>query len=207
MKEVNPPERTEGVNWDAVAGLGNKAVFYWLLSAPKSALVQLTQLPIVGLPVLSAEFKNADVAGMVARYTKMMLTGESMAEYTEDENGVGKTNWLSKPSISDSKYIQQSPIRAALEEAFAHAAERELFMQTYASDLTGQGKVSTREFSGAPSKVFRNVANFMSGGFHHLERINREVMFMSSFELAYAEAVSPEGSPRASDEAYLRWAV
>lgn len=195
MKEVNPPERTEGVNWDAVAGLGNKAVFYWLLSAPKSALVQLTQLPIVGLPVLSAEFKNADVAGMVARYTKMMLTGESMAEYTEDENGVGKTNWLSKPSISDSKYIQQSPIRAALEEAFAHAAERELFMQTYASDLTGQGKVSTREFSGAPSKVFRNVANFMSGGFHHLERINREVMFMSSFELAYAEAVAQKLSP------------
>jgi len=208
MKEVNPPERTEGVNWDAVAGLGNKAVFYWLLSAPKSALVQLTQLPIVGLPVLSSEFRNADVAGMVAKYTKMMLTGENMAEYTEDEDGVGKTNWLSKPSISDSKYIQQSPIRAALEKAWTHASERELFMQTYASDLTGQGKVSSRDFSGAPSKVFRNVANFMSGGFHHLERINREVMFMSSFELAYAEAVaqnlSPEEAQKAAQERAMK---
>jgi hypothetical protein len=195
MKEVNPPERTDGVNWDAVAGLGNKVVFYWLLSGPKSALVQLTQLPIVGLPVLSAEFRNADVARMVARYTKMLLTGESMAEYTEDENGVGKTNWLSKPSISDSKYIQQSPIRAALEKAFAHASERELFMQTYAADITGQGKASSREFSGTPNKTFRWVANFMSGGFHHLERINREVMFMSSFELAYAEAIAQKLSP------------
>jgi hypothetical protein len=48
--EMSPAAPGE-FNWDSVASVANQAVFYYMLTSPKSALVQMTQLPVVGLPV------------------------------------------------------------------------------------------------------------------------------------------------------------
>ena len=175
---------------DKFASAGNKVVFYWLLSAPKSAIIQFTQLPIVGLPVLSAEF-GVDASIIASRYMATLAVNKfGTSEF--DADGVLKTRF-SEPSMSKSSYVLDNPdkeLSRALQEAHAYANDREFFMQSYAADLTSRSQQSFKTRQGLPDRVVKGVASFMSGGFHHMERINREIMFMSAFELAYADAKS-----------------
>ena len=189
LDEASPPKLVEGVNWDSAARFGNKVVFYWLLSAPKSAIIQLTQLPIVGLPVLAAEFGGVDAHKIAARYMAT-LPFNKLGTSKFDDEGVLQTRF-SEPSMNKSSYVLENPDRElsrAMQEAWSYANDRDLFMSTYAADLTARGQVPSRSYSGLPTKIFKGTANMMSGLFHHTERINREIMYMSSFELAYADA-------------------
>jgi len=189
LDEASPPKLAEGVNWDSMASFGNKVVFYWLLSAPKSAIIQLTQLPIVGLPVLAAEFGGVNAHKIAARYMAT-LPFNKLGTSKFDDEGVLQTRF-SEPSMNKSSYVLENPDRElsrALQEAWSYANDRDLFMSTYAADLTARGQIPSRSHGALPTRIFRGTANMMSGLFHHTERINREIMYMSSFELAYADA-------------------
>jgi len=211
LEESNPNSQTG--NWDTIARLGNKFVFYWLLSAPKSAIIQLTQLPIVGLPILAAKYGLGATVGIATRYATGILGAGVLGRpklgikrtYT-DEDGNVQVEWA-MPNILSSSYIQDEPDpekKASLERAWNYAAERDLFMSTYAADMTSRGQLSSKRYTSPVSKVARGIAGMMGGLFHHTERINREIMYMSSFELAYNEAkkkgLSNEAAQREAQE-------
>jgi len=179
------PRTTDGLDWDRLASVGNQLVFYYLLTAPKSALVQMTQLPLIGLPTLVAEYGGVDTARVSGRYSMLFRT---MGLTKRDAAGNVTTNW-GQPSINDSSYVNSHPdlsYRKMLKRAWKYADDRDLFMSTYASDMTSRAKAPTATYQGTTRKTLRFVGNFMSGAFHHLERISRETMYMSTFELEYA---------------------
>jgi len=187
INEMTPTVPEEGLDWDQVASIGNKFVFYWLLTSPKSALVQMTQLPIVGLPTLGAEFGIGKATATAARYSALW---SKFGTTKKDENGDVVTNW-GQPSINDSKYVNEHPnpaYRKVLKDAWAFANDKDIFMSTYAGDMTAMSAVPTARYQGVVSRGTRFVFDLMGGAFHHAERISREIMFMSSFELAYADA-------------------
>ena len=187
INEITPTVPEEGLDWDQVASIGNKFVFYWLLTSPKSALVQMTQLPIVGLPTLGAEFGIGKATATAARYSALW---SKFGTTKKDENGDVVTNW-GQPSINDSKYVNEHPnpaYRKVLKDAWAFANDKDIFMSTYAGDMTAMSAVPTARYQGVVSRGTRFVFDLMGGAFHHAERISREIMFMSSFELAYADA-------------------
>lgn len=192
IEDSTPNQKTGLV--DSAARLGNKVVFYWLLSAPKSALLQLTQLPIVGSFLLISTFGVAATSKVTARYTAGIFQKLGIKRVYTDENGDVQTEWT-EPSMINSSYIQNNPdptMKAALEAAWNYAADRDLFMSTYAADMTAKGQMSTRQYTSGTSRMWRGMEKFMSGAFHHTERINREIMYMSSFELAYNDAKQRE---------------
>jgi hypothetical protein len=174
-------------NWDQLASIGNQAVFYYMLTSPKSALVQMTQLPIVGLPVLVARYGAAETAKVTARYSYLF---NKFGTTKTDKDGNVTTKWV-EPSINDSSYINKHPdpeYRKALKRAWQAAQDKDLLMATYASDMSGRAKAPTGAYEGVPMKSLRFVGSLMGGAFHHLERISRETMYMSTFELAFAKA-------------------
>jgi hypothetical protein len=174
-------------NWDALANIGNQAVFYYMLTSPKSALVQMTQLPIVGLPVLAAEYGTIKAAATAARYSNLF---NKFGTTKRDANGNVTTKW-GEPSINDSAYVNKHPnlnYRRILKRAWEAGQDKDLFMSTYASDMTARAQAPTAEYQGLPSKGFHAILNFMGGAFHHLERISRETMYMSAFELEFARS-------------------
>jgi hypothetical protein len=180
------PQVAGEFNIDAVASLGNQVVFYWMLTAPKSALVQMTQLPLVGLPVLQAEYGYTESTKAFARYSFLF---NKLGTSKKDANGNVITEW-GQPSINDSKYVNKHPdpaYRKALKAAWEAANNRDIFMSTYAADMTSRSKTSSSEYDGWISRGFRSTINFTSGAFHHLERISRETMYMASFELEFAK--------------------
>jgi hypothetical protein len=174
-------------NWDQLAAIGNQAVFFYMLTSPKSALVQMTQLPIVGLPVLVAEYGAAETAKVTARYSYLF---NKFGTTKTDKDGNVTTKW-GEPSINDSKYINEHPdpvYRKALKLAWQAAQDRDMFMSTYAADMTSRARAPTGKYEGGAMKALRFTGSLMGGAFHHLERIARETMYMSTFELAFARA-------------------
>lgn len=174
-------------DWDKLASVGNQVVFYYMLTSPKSALVQMTQLPIVGLPTLTAEYGAAETAKITGRYSFLF---NKFGTSKVDEAGNVITNW-GQPSINDSNYVNKHPdptYRAALKKAWQTAQDRDIFMSTYAADMTDRARVPSGKYQGWMGRGTRATLNFMGGAFHHLERITREIMYMSSFELEYARA-------------------
>ena len=184
--EITPQVLNEPL-LDKVASLGNQAVFYYLLTSPKSALIQMTQLPIVGLPVLASKYGIAETTKVAARYSNLF---NKFGTTKVDKNGNVITKW-GEPSINDSSYINKHPdpaYRKALKLAWQAGLERGIYGETFAADMTARAKAPTGAYEGMPKKSFRFVLSLMSGAFYHLERISREIMWMSSFELAFAKA-------------------
>jgi len=179
---------------DALAQWGTTAVFIWMMSGIKSALVQSTQLALVGTPVLMARFAGTDVAQVMARYSTGALTGK-VSTTRKKANGEIVTEW-GQPSIRWSEYVTNNgEYGNDLARAWEYANQRGFFMDTYAKDMTGASSKATKQRLSLPSKATRAFIDFMTGGFHHMERINREIMYMSSFELAYNEGLK-NGMPR-----------
>ena len=188
VSEMEPKISKPGnINWDAFASAGNQIVFYYLLTAPKSALVQMTQLPVVGLPTLFAEFSADRVTAVTARYSNLF---NMMGLSKTDAQGNVVTEW-GAPSVNDSSYIRNHKDRryaSILKKAWAYANDRGIFMETYAGDMTSRSRVPTAAYHGPLRRGARATLNFMSGAFHHAERITREIMYMSTFELAFEDA-------------------
>ena len=204
VKGIMSPPDAHFMDW--INSIGAKVTFYTLLSAPSSAIVNMTQLHIVGLPTLAAEFGEASTAAMAARYTGTFLTTERIANPFRDKEG-NVTLQMPNISLQKSRYIsnlkKSDPDRY---EAFLAAQqfmdEHEVTQSTFASDTgayaRSRGPSDTFTFSQAARKGdvvtaaqrgAANAVNAMGSLFHGTERINREIMFFSAFEMAYERAL------------------
>jgi hypothetical protein len=206
INEITPTVPEEGLDWDQVASIGNKFVFYWLLTSPKSALVQMTQLPIVGLPTLGAEFGIGKATATAARYGALW---SKLGTTKKDENGDVITSW-GQPSINDSKYVNEHPnpaYKKVLKDAWKFANDKDIFMSTYAGDMTAMAAVPSARYKNIVSRGIRFTFDLMGGAFHHAERISREIMYMSAFELAYADAKQKGMDDKAAFDAATKRAL
>lgn len=169
------------------AGSANKFAFFWLLTAPKSALLQTTQFPIVVMPLLAEKYGSAVAVGTVGKY---------IAAY--DKLGVGHTaaqmmkgEW--EPlSIRNSSYIKNHANKEAMQYAWAVADDYNIFDVTYASDIGNISDLPTTLFSDSAARYFNKgtakIYQLTTGFFSVAERMTREMTFMSTFEIAYNKA-------------------
>lgn len=201
-----------------------KGTFLWLLSAPKSAFMNLTQLHLTGFPTLTAEFGEAATTAMAARYTGQLLTGQRIALAVRDEEGNVK---LSAPKFTaqSSAYIrglkETDPDRyEAMQKAWLYGEEREVTQSTFTSaqsiyeqSSAPSGKLGfmqalrAGEKAEATKKAVSNTIDGMGALFHHSERIGREIMYMSAFELAYDRNLKQGMKPEAAADAAMALAV
>ena len=211
--ELTPP----GGVAHAIARGANKFTFAYLLSSPKTALVQLTQYPLVMAPVLNEYFGEsvgyATTKATVLRYLALPNTLGFGKLLDLDQNNPGRMEW---PSVVLSRYIQgtgpgtlhrrilveagaYSPTAqqqadefiAFMKYAWTQADLAGVLRQTYGSDLGGGLTLPSVYEPGVKAGVNRGSAfmfDVMTGLFSNMERLNRELSFMSAAELAYREA-------------------
>ena len=211
------PEDGGGLDW--LLSLGAKGTFLFLLSSPKSAIMNLTQLHIAGLPTLSAEFGEKATYGMAARYTGSFLTGQRIANPFRDADGNVRLQ-MPDVTLENSAYIQglkeSDPERyAEMQKAWQYQAEHDVTESTFAagSDIYERSSRPTEKYSftqaarkgdviTAAQRGTANAIEAMGALFHHGERIGREIMFMSAFELAYERGLKQgKTSEQAGEEA------
>lgn len=167
MKPTNNPLVTAGTS----------LAFVWYLGmSPASALVNISQTTIFGVPILRTAFPKAGVTGA----TKAL--GKAAADF-----GRGK-GWTER-----SKNLTEDE-RAAIQEGY----RRGTIDKTQAHDLAAVAE-SGVAYNPTREKVMRTIG-FM---FHHAERLNREVTFLAAYRLARADGRDHDAS--INDAADLTW--
>jgi len=200
--QLNPTRTAPGqVDWDKCATIGNKVVFYWMLTSPKSALVQLTQLPIVGFPVLAARYGLPAVTKTAANYLNVFnKVASSTREVSGAASGDVVTNW-DEITMKDSSYVQgmkDTKRKEALEFVWDYMNDRGEFSSTYASDVSGRRNQPTAEYAGKLATGTRAAFNFLTSAFHQAENLSRQIMAMSAGELEYDRLIKEGKSHEAA---------
>ena len=159
---------------NTAANFLNKSAFLYFMTSVKTALVQLSSLPIFGAPVLMSRHNPLQVAKEMGRF---------MLVY--NQFGVVKDGKLVMPTIEASKEINMNADERAAIEAMH---DRGIAEVTLTYDLMDRQDKPTTKYSSA----FNTGTNLLGALFHHTERINREIIFMSSFRLSRNEGMSVE---------------
>jgi hypothetical protein len=190
--ELSPPQMgTAEEKLDAASRLGTKAGFLFMLTSIRSALIQPTQLMMFGFGTLHSEFGAGKTASMAVKYMGNFLTAKALAA-----NEIGPTgeilNSSGQPAMRNSSYVQKSPLKDTLQKAWDYANLRNTFVATRTHDLTSMSVAEESELrmrgTGAQSgadKASKFALGVFTGPIHHIERVTREVFFMSAFELEY----------------------
>lgn len=163
----------------------NRAVFYYTMTALKTAIIQPLQLTTVGMSALFRDYgwrAPAHALRYMSHFYNLMGTSKL------DEDGNVITNW-GQPSIGDSGYIKNHRDRDVLAALWNGGNDRGMFTQNYTGDVMGDRQ---QEYGLGDNPILSNtrktlnfVGNFMTGAGAHTERLSREVMFMSAAELEY----------------------
>jgi len=159
---------------NTAANFLNKSAFLYFMTSVKTALVQLSSLPIFVVPVLMSRHNPLQVAKEMGRF---------MLVY--NQFGVVKDGKLVMPTIEASKEINMNADERAAIEAMH---DRGIAEVTLAYDLMDRQDKPTTKYSSA----FNTGTNLLGALFHHTERLNREITFMSSFRLSRNEGMSVE---------------
>ena len=139
--------------------------FLWYLTAPASAIVNMLAVPSIALPVIGAKYGTAKAAARFMRNMRL-LAGSG----TRDKNGN-----FDAPSLLRAKGITDVQLRAL------NMASESLLEQSLAHDAAGIAENPSLDYSGKWGKIMQ-LATFP---FHKAERFNREITFLTAFDLAY----------------------
>ena len=144
--------------------------FLWFMTSPASAITNMLGVPAVGLPVVGAKFGNMKALATMSAYSKKVLgTG------FKDKDGK-----FTSPSLSNKLDI----LSEAQKEAYQRAVADGIIDITLSHDIVGLAETPSALYQeGAEHAVMK----YASSIFHGAEKFNREVVFMSSFDLAYQQ--------------------
>lgn len=128
-----------------------------------SAVVNLTQLPIVVYSMLGGKYGFGQAASAMSRATKMYFAG------SKDNNSEFMPDWTFGVKA-----------KGEYAELYKQAVDRSALRRGVGYDLTEMGKSRTEDYTGLKSKIEHGLG-FM---FQNSERFNREVTLIAAFDLA-----------------------
>lgn len=169
--ELSPPPQGAAIK---TAEFINRWSFVWYMSSWASALVQPLSVFTTGLPVLSAKHGTA-------AFTQL---GRNMQFWntfgTQKKNADGTTSFFA--SIQTAKNL--TPVQRKAVQEMMH---RKIAQTTYASEVYGYRDIPTEEYGSVTQKAKRGWDLLIGGLMHSTERISREIMYLTSFDLNYAK--------------------
>jgi hypothetical protein len=154
----------------AIPSFLSNTAFIWFMTSPASAIVNMLGVPAVGMPVVSAKFGWGKTTAKMGEYAKKFAgTG-----FRDKEGNRAFPSLNNKPEIFN-------PIQQAAYDQFISDG---LIDITLSHDLVGQAEAPSNLYTGKSQTAMK----WLSGAFHGAEKFNREIVAMSSFDLAYEKA-------------------
>lgn len=140
--------------------------FFWFLTAPASALVNIFAIPNIALPMMGGKYGVAKSSKSLIKYTRKL----GSAGFKNLETGE-----VDAPTLRRAKGLSALEVRAF------NAVPEGMFEQSLAHDAATLGENPSTDYSGRWGRIME-IATFP---FHKAERFNREVTYMAIFDLAY----------------------
>jgi hypothetical protein len=157
-----------------MSDIANKSAFLWLMSTVKTAVAQLSAIPVFAAPVLASRHGVANTAREMGRFMNIF---NNFSVMKEDDNG---NRSMVAPTVAESKNVK---LNAEEKKAAQYMIDRGISETTLAYDLGNRRKTPTYVQQSTARKVGKAVTDTMTGLFHHSERMIREITFMASFRL------------------------
>lgn len=190
--DIMPPAQSKFLR--SAANVTNRVAFLYYMTSVKTALSQFSSLPIFGVPVLMSRHAPVKVAKEMSRFMNVFT---QLGVTKEDAEG--KVHFV-MPTITESSAIKLSPEEMQAVEAMR---DRGLADVTMTYELMDRRATPTTKYIGA----WKTGTNIMGALFHNVERMNREVMFMTSFRLSLDELNARRVKGAAAVEAAIEQAV
>jgi hypothetical protein len=137
--------------------------FSFISGNVSSAVINLSQLPIVVYSVLGGKYGFGEAASAMSRATKMYFAG------SKDSNSDFMPDWTFGINA-----------KGEYAELYKQAVDRSAIRRGVGYDLTEMRKVSTEDYTGLRSKIEHGLGYI----FQNTERFNREVTLIAAFDLA-----------------------
>ena len=192
-QQVRPdPEDSFGY---VISNLLNQSAYLWLMTSVKTAVAQLTAIPIFVGPVLTSNhgFNPAKVA--ISLTKSLAIFGSTGVKRTAADG----TSTYEFPSMLNNQLVK---LTGDEKLAAQYMVDRGLSDTTLAYDLGDRRATPTQEAQGTARRVLRISANTMTALFHHTERMVREVTFMTSYSL-YRSEINPDTKKKYTHEEAL----
>ena len=188
------PNPEDGIAY-AASNFLNQSAYLWLMTSVKTAVAQLTAIPIFVGPVLTSNhgFNPAKVA--ISLTKSLAIFGSTGVKRTAADG----TSTYEFPSMLNNQLVK---LTGDEKLAAQYMVDRGLSDTTLAYDLGDRRSTPTQEAQGATRRVLRVGANTMTALFHHTERMVREVTFMTSYRL-YRDEINPATKKKYTHEEAL----
>jgi hypothetical protein len=165
--------------------------FLQFLTAPASAIVNMMAIPGLYIPVAGAKYGGpARVGTVIAKYVRM-LGGTG---YINKENDRYEFLSLARAELENLDEINTKdgtgkiklPKDRTLANVYAEGVFRQVIDTTLVHDSVSIGEMPSEQYTGRWQKFMY----YASLPFHAAEKFNREIAFMTSFELAYEKNIT-----------------
>jgi len=173
----------------------NQSAYLWLMTSVKTAVAQLTAIPIFVGPVLTSNhgFNPAKVAASLGK--SLAIFGSTGVTRTAADG----TSTYEFPSMLNNQLVK---LTGDEQLAAQYMADRGISDTTLAYDLGNRRAKPTQATQGAVARTWRVTTNTMTALFHHTERMVREVTFMTSYRL-YRSEINPDTKKKYTHEEAL----
>jgi hypothetical protein len=169
--------------------------FLNFLTAPASAVVNMMAIPAIYTPVAGSRYGYKNVSKALAKYTRM-LGGTG---YQNENNGRIEFLSLARAKLAEVPLLDKAgnqvfktdadgnKIPVSMADVYQHGVNRNVIDTTLTHDSVSIGEHPSSDYTGRWQKFMY----YASLPFHAAEKLNREVTFMSSFDLAYDKMIKP----------------
>jgi hypothetical protein len=165
--------------------------FLQFLTAPASAIVNMMAIPGLYIPVAGAKYGGPKRVGTVISKYMRMLGGTG---YINEENdryeflslARAKLETLDEINAKDGTGKIKLPKDKTLSDVYAEGVFRQVIDTTLVHDSVSIGEMPSEQYTGRWQKFMY----YASLPFHAAEKFNREIAFMTSFELAYEKNIT-----------------
>jgi hypothetical protein len=192
---------TEEDMGDAIAGIANKASYFWYLSSAASALIQPASVYIASLPVIGAN--HNDMLGAAKELGKMVTLLNQYSTLKKHPDG---TTSIVAPSLANNESLAPRE-KEAVREMF----QRGVTQSTYTSLVWGYKNLPTSGAStvlGKGAELIKKGADLMVGALmHNTERLTREATFLASYRLGYKQNLKKGMAEAQAHQAAINQAV
>jgi len=184
VENVLSPDRSDAAATKFANFLGSASFLYYM-SAPASAITNLSGLFVFGMPVLNGEFGPRANLALAKNMNIFKAVG------TTDKDGK-----FTFPTLL-------SKLTGHRRDAYMEALRRGKIDTTLTYDTLQLARTPSEKYSGSTVSIM-NAVGYL---FHHSEKINREVMFMTAYDLAYERATKAGRDAKTATEEALNEAA
>jgi hypothetical protein len=193
---------TEDSIWDSIAQNGNKVVWVFMLTAPKSGVINITQVPVVAMPVMAASIKMPDGSQLGYARASAALT-KNFATVFLTLDGKGFPNFKTiKERFATRENAAAPRLGEALGKIYEQFEEEGRFSTTFVSTMNSIARGPSPKYATDPwSKVGRGTTaalNWVTKFFQMTESRSRQLVAMTTAEIEYTNAIK---SGKTHDEA------